>query len=204
MAHGAAGVVGCRPLPFAMMNTTTTENNGAPQLSRALLAEAGRDLFAALFSDALADRVGDELAADFGIWKRGDDARYQIPGGSFMARGLARRLVLVLQRVCHGSQDRPRACQAIVTRIYPGTGKRGAKIRAECVRGVRWKHLDSVPFGADELEAIHVQACAELVCEFLRGDLVNGEPVETNPWSARRSVGVMPDGAYVHVSRVTL
>ena len=86
--------------------------------------------------------------------------------------------------------------QAIRTKYIAPTNSRGARIKAECDRGAIFVPYPHELSGA----AVHVFAAQTLIDGFVNNDKVlDGFIPETNPWSAPRVCGQLPDGSYAHV-----
>ncbi len=90
--------------------------------------------------------------------------------------------------------SKPFATQAIVTRYLGPTNYKGARIKATCARG---SVVISYPHELNQDER-HDFAASALVAKFVKEDAAK-YGTHKNPWSAKRVMGVIPSGEYVHV-----
>lgn len=82
--------------------------------------------------------------------------------------------------------------QAILTKYFPHTNTRPARIKAICDRGSITLLCD---YSGDKS---HIQAAQALVDKFLKQDNIE-RATKYNPWQNPRICGQLPNGDYAHV-----
>lgn len=86
--------------------------------------------------------------------------------------------------------------QAIITKYFPATNTKGARIKATCQRGSRYVSWDY----ALSTEENHKRAASWLCARFADEDFENyGEQQHLNWWSRPLVSGFLPCGNYAHV-----